>query len=104
MLKGRFFWLFIVLLLVFWGGYRLYSGKDVTAPGDGQERVVKEEKGLHDLTEGREIVDAELKIVNSQMSKVKEGTIKIQNSLSNTSSPLQTSLPAFIGLFDSLFF
>jgi len=62
MLKGRFFWLFIVLLLVFWGGYRLYSGKDVTAPGDGQERVVKEEKGLHDLTEGREIVDAELKL------------------------------------------
>ena len=63
MFKQKFFWLLIVLLMVFWGGYRLYSERDIVAPGEGQQRVGSEVRELDILAEqGTESGDTELKL------------------------------------------
>ena len=63
MLKQKFFWLLVVLLLVFWGGYRLNTQRDLVAPREGQQESVSEQREADDLAErGGESVGAELKL------------------------------------------
>ena len=63
MLKQKYFWLLIVILLVFWGGYRLHTEREPAAPRDGQQEAVREQRELGGLVErGDEIVDSELKL------------------------------------------
>ena len=60
MLKQKSLWLLIVLIVAFWGAYRLYSESEPVSPGDRQN-VVREERELDNGSErGTDLMDVEL--------------------------------------------
>ncbi|MEW5919446.1 MAG: MBL fold metallo-hydrolase [Bacillota bacterium] len=64
MLKQRFFWLLVVVLLaLIWGGYNIYSERKATAPGEEKQRTVREEKEMAEPGNGeQEAAAAELEL------------------------------------------